>query len=95
VKDERGRGQQVGRQPYTPTRATDRKKVPNQPGTEDAQDLNRNDDEDSQDVRSGRVDRGANRVQRHSVGLKNPSTTGGKIGQAAERRDNSREPENP
>ena len=99
VKDERGRGQEVGRQPFEPTREQaegDRDKFRNQPGAEGAEDIGRRDEnaEEPRDL-SGRADRGANPEQRYSVGLKNPSTTGGKVGRAAERRDDSGEPENP
>jgi hypothetical protein len=99
VKDERGRGKDVGRAPYSPTRDKaegDRDKVQDQPGAETAEEFEGADEElDENRRRAARADRGVQPVQRHSVGLNNPSTTGGKIGRAADRRDDSGDPENP
>ena len=132
VKDERGRGQEVGRGPYEPTRdkakGTENLGDESRPNENDDElegseedevefedddefedeDVEQDDDEDAdedegddqisgeiQPNTSSRADRGANPTPRYSVGLKNPSQTGGKVGRAAERRDRSGDPEKP
>jgi hypothetical protein len=87
VKDERGRGAEAGREAFASTRDQAE-------GT--TEDVDRR-DEESAEVRGreGRADRGAQPEQRYTVGLKNPSSTGGKVGRAADRRDDSGDPERP
>jgi hypothetical protein len=90
VKDERGRGRKVGRTPYQMTRdktESDREPLRAMPGAKGMERMDRGN--------TGRGDRHDNPRQRYSTGMQTRSSTGGKVGRGAMRRDRSREHEKP